>query len=48
MVFFAANMIDGEAFLELTEVDVKELVKPLGVVKKILRLLREVILPNKL
>jgi hypothetical protein len=29
--------------MELTEVDIKELVKPLGVVKKIIRLLREVI-----
>jgi hypothetical protein len=36
-------MIDGESFMELTEVDIKELVKPLGVVKKIIRLLREVI-----
>ena len=30
------NEIDGQCFLELTETDVKELVKPLGVVKKII------------
>lgn len=35
---FAENKIDGETFLELSEDDVKSLVKPLGVVKKILRL----------
>lgn len=32
------NEIDGEAFLDLTEGDVKEIVKPLGQVKKIMRL----------
>lgn len=31
-------MIDGEVFLTLTEKDVKEMVSPIGVVKKILKL----------
>ena len=30
--------IDGEAFLELTEVDVKDMIKPLGQVKKVMRI----------
>ncbi len=42
MSFITENQIDGESFLELTESDIKELVKPLGVVKKIIRLVREV------
>ena len=32
------NEIDGAAFQELTECDVKYLVKPLGIVKKVIRL----------
>ncbi|XP_064403971.1 uncharacterized protein LOC135349363 isoform X1 [Halichondria panicea] len=42
---FEDNEIDGEAFLELTENDIKELVKPLGVVKKLVRLQIGVQLP---
>lgn len=42
LFFFTENQVDGESFLELAESDVKELVKPLGVVKKIVKLLREV------
>lgn len=38
--FFADNQI--ECFLELSESDVKELVKPLGIVKKIIRIVQEV------
>ena len=34
-------MIDGTAFDDLTEVDVKEMVKPIGVVKHIIRLQRD-------
>lgn len=34
----AENEIDGSAFLDLTEADVKELIKPLGTVKRIIRL----------
>ena len=36
------NQIDGETFLELTEADVKEMVKPIGIVKKIMKVQREV------
>lgn len=36
--FYAENKIDGESFLELSEEDIKTMVKPLGIVKKILRL----------
>ena len=32
------NEIDGAAFLELTESYVKDLVNPLGIVKKVIRL----------
>lgn len=32
------NEIDGSAFMELTEADIKQLIKPIGVVKKIIRL----------
>lgn len=41
---FAENEIDGQSFLELTESEVKELLKPfkLGVFKKIIRLQKEV------
>ena len=35
---FVENNIDGEAFLELTETEVKSLVSKLGTAKKILRL----------
>ena len=35
---FADNVIDGESFLELSEDDIKEIVKPIGIVKKILKL----------
>ena len=41
----ADNDIDGEVFCELTEEEVKELVKPLGVVKKIVRLQKSVAHP---
>ena len=34
------NEIDGESFLELTEEDIAKLVKPLGIVKKMLKILR--------
>lgn len=36
------NQVDGESFLELREADVKEMVKPIGVVKKVMKLLRKV------
>ena len=36
--FSKDNEIDGPAFFELTEAEFKELVKPLGAVKKIIRL----------
>lgn len=36
------NQIDGESVLELTETDVKEMVKPIGIVKKVVKLQREV------
>ena len=32
------NQIDGKSFLELSEPDIKEIVKPIGVVKKIMKL----------
>lgn len=32
------NYIDGEAFSSLTEQDIKEIVPPIGLVKKILKL----------
>ena len=35
------NKIDGDCFLELTEADVKEMVKPIGTVKKILKILNK-------
>ena len=37
-MLYTENEIDRESFLELSEADVKELVKPLGVVKKLVRL----------
>lgn len=42
-----ANEIDGRDFLELTENDVKELVKPLGQVKKIIRLQKTLSVPEQ-
>ncbi len=36
---YLENEIDGESFLELTESDVQKLVKSLGVVKKISKLI---------
>ena len=35
------NKIDGESFLELCEADVKEMVKPIGIIKKIMKLLNK-------
>ena len=32
------NEIDGAAFFELTEKDVKEMIKPMGQIKKIMRI----------
>ena len=42
LLYTSENQIDGESFLALTESDVKEMVKPIGVVKKIMKLQREV------
>jgi hypothetical protein len=39
---FDENEIDGAAFLELTESDVKDLVNPLGIVKKVIRLQQQI------
>lgn len=36
--FLKDNEIDGPTFCELTEEEIKQLVQPLGVVKKIIRL----------
>ncbi len=33
-------MVDGAAFVELTEDDVKTMIKPLGQVKRVLRLIK--------
>ena len=41
-LFSLDNQIDGEAFCELTEEDIKQMVQPLGVVKKICRLQKSV------
>lgn len=41
-IFYVDNEIDGTAFGELTEDDVKTIIKPLGVVKKIMRLQRSI------
>ena len=38
-VHILENFIDGAEFLTLTEADVKAMVPPLGLVKKIMRLL---------
>ena len=40
------NKIDGARFLELTEADIKEIVKPLGIMKKILRLKKKASVPT--
>ncbi len=40
MYHYADNEVDGEAFRDLSEADVKSLVSKLGLVKKILRLKR--------
>lgn len=40
---YIVNEIDGEAFLELSEDDIKEIIKPLGVVKKVSRILKTVL-----
>lgn len=44
LVIPAENEIDGQCFLELTETELKDLIKPfkLGVLKKIIRLQKEV------
>ena len=42
MFFLLENQINGESFLELTESDVKEMVKPIGVVKEVVKLQRKV------
>ena len=44
---FLEDQIDGEAFCELTEEDVKAIVKPLGVVKRITRLLKSAVQPTQ-
>lgn len=41
-MFCVENEIDGQCFIELKESELKELVKPLGVVKKILRIQQQV------
>ena len=41
-MYYRGPQIDGECFLELSESEVKELVKPLRIVKKILRILQKV------
>lgn len=41
--FCIDDQIDGAAFTELTEGEVKAIVKPLGVVKKILRLQKSIV-----
>lgn len=38
MMFFLANEIDGQAFVDLSESDVKTMTSKLGLVKKIMRL----------
>ena len=40
------NEIDGSAFMDLTEADIKQLIKPLGAVKKILRLQKSLSIPH--
>ncbi len=39
------NEIDGETFCELSEADIKAIVKPLGIVKKIIRLQKSIVHP---
>ena len=40
------NFIDGKEFLKLTENEVKEMVAPLGLAKKIIRMIPKVCLYN--
>lgn len=40
---FLENEIDGEAFCELSETDIKAIIKPLGIVKRIIRLQKSII-----
>ena len=35
---FPENYVDGESFLSLTEQDIKDMIPPIGIVKKILKL----------
>ena len=44
---FPDEQIDGAAFMELSESDVKSLVKPLGQVKKIVRLVNSKVKVSK-
>ena len=37
-LFLLENEIDGASFCELTEQEIKSMIKPIGVVKRILRL----------
>lgn len=37
--FYVENLIDGKEFVALQENEVKDLIPPLGIVKKILRLI---------
>lgn len=39
------NEIDGVIFCELSEADIKAIVKPLGIVKKIVRLQKNTVYP---
>ncbi len=41
--FYSDNEIDGVSFIEITEEDVKGMIKLLGVVKKIMHLQRTII-----
>ena len=49
-VLFAENYIDGAEFLTLTEIEVKAMVPPIGLARKVMRLLphREVMLTSLL
>ena len=42
LLMFVEHQLDGQSFLDLSELDIKGIVKPLGVVKKLLRLQKEV------
>ena len=43
---FLENAIDGEAFIDLTEAEIKTMVIQLGWVKKIVRIQKELSLPS--